>query len=165
MKRRAFTLIETMMAVLLLALLAAGVAIGFSKPLQAARADDAVSVLKAFDAAARQAAVGFDRQVRITIDLADGRLTRLEGGAVAASTQLPSGYRIERTKVGGRIDSVGLVSIDVSPQGRSRTYAVRLLGPGLDRWIIFAGLTGLATEATHETDLPVARRSARHHAD
>ena len=165
MNRRAFTLIETMLAVLLLAVLASGVAIGFSKPLQAARAQDAIDILKAFDAAARQAAINFDQPVRITLDLADGTLTRLENGTPAARNRLPSGYGIERTTIDGRIDSVGLVPVDVSPQGRSRTYTVHLLGPGLDRWIMFAGLTGLATERAHETDLPTAPRSGRHDAD
>lgn len=165
MRRDAFTLIETMLAVLLLAVLASGVAIGFSRPLHLARADDAVNVVKAFDAAARQAAINFDKPVRMSFDLADGTLTRWEDESAAARVRLPSGYRIERTKIDGRTDSVGLVPVDVSPQGRSRTYAVHLIGPSLDRWIVFAGLTGLTTERANESDLPAGPRSARHDAD
>jgi prepilin-type N-terminal cleavage/methylation domain-containing protein len=79
LSRRAFTLIETMLAVLLLALVASAAALTFSKPVAQARGQDAVELLRHFDATTRAAASAAGRTVRITFDLSSGVITRGDG--------------------------------------------------------------------------------------
>ena len=161
-----FTLIETMLAVLLMALLASAVALTFSRPLQRARAEDAADLVVAFDAAARQAAVAGGRPVRLRLDLADATLERYEGDAtLRAHAQLPTGCRLDRVRVGRRTQSAGAADVDVSAHGWGRSYDVHLTGPNLDRWVCFAGLTGLATEVTDDRALPTPPPTPGYDAD
>ncbi len=155
MSRRGFTLIEVMLAVLLLALLTAGVTLKSSGLLSAGRAEDAVNLVRSFDAAARQWAVASGRPARMSFDLAAGTLSRLDGKSTTV-VSLPPKLRIDHIKVGGRDETLGLVLIDVSPRGWSRSYALRLSGPGGERWLSIAGLSGVVTETSNERDLPEA---------
>jgi prepilin-type N-terminal cleavage/methylation domain-containing protein len=156
MSRAAFTLIETMLVLLILAILAAGMSIGFSSNLRAARAADGADLVKAFDAAARQMAVASGRPVRIEIDSAGGLLKRLDAdqNTPAATVPLPAGMRIDRVRIGPENVAGGVARVDVSARGWSRRYAVRLAGPGGGRWVVFAGLSGSATEVSDESQLP-----------
>src|SRR5215471_6908216 len=55
----AFTLIEIMLAVLIVGLLASAAALSFRQPIRAARAQDAVELIRSFDAGAREVARRF----------------------------------------------------------------------------------------------------------
>ncbi len=152
-----FTLIETMLAVLLLALLASSVVLSFSKPLQDARGRDTVDLFVNFDAAARQSAAASGWPVRIQFDLTQNVVQRLEGPnlvSARAKNFLPAGYRVDQVRIGRRTQSFGPVSVDVSAHGWSRSYAVHVVGPGLDTWLCFAGLTGLMKEVPDAASLP-----------
>ena len=152
-----FTLIETMLAVLLMALLTSAVTLSFSAPLRRARAEDAIDLLASFDAAARQMTVASGRPVRLRFDPAEGTAERLEGDATPrARVQLPTGYRIAQVRVGRQSRSAGPTDVDLSAHGWGRSYDVHLVGPGVDRWLCFAGLTGQTTEVTDERALPTA---------
>lgn len=153
-RRTGFTLIEVMLAVLLMALLASAVALSFSGPLQRARAEDAQQTLRSFDAAARQMATRWGRPVRVVFDVSAGTLSRREGQSLQeprSRIALPSGYRVDEIRVEGRGYSDGEAVIDYSALGLSRSYAAHLSGPGLDRWLLFAGLSGEMTQAQDES--------------
>ena len=73
-RRSAFALIEIMMAVLLMALLASAAALSFSEPLRAARAKDAIEMVRFFDETSRQSARRFGRPVRISFNLSANKI-------------------------------------------------------------------------------------------
>src|SRR5438105_1542102 len=75
-RRRAFTLIETMLVILLMALLASAVTLSFARPLRAARAQDAIEMVRSFDGMCRQVARRFGQPVTLTYDLSEGRIVR-----------------------------------------------------------------------------------------
>ena len=161
--RHAFTLVEVAAVTLLLALLAAGVALSFAGPLRSMRAGDAVERVRAFDATARLAARRSGREVEMTFDGPGNGLSRRDdpdgrdGGVVAYRGALPGGYRVDgvlqATADGPDADRRTSRVVRCSPAGRTRSYAVRVVGPGLDRWLVFAGLSGQVTEARDETDV------------
>ncbi len=167
-RRRGFTLVETMLAVLLMALLASGVAVAFSRSLRSARAADAADGVAAADAAARRAAVASGRPVRLEFDLARDTVERFEDADPAtprARNRLPAGYRVDRVRIDRRWQSAGPAVVDFSAHGWARSYDVHLSGPGTDRWLSFAGLTGLMTEAPDDRSLPTDDAAPRDDAD
>jgi prepilin-type N-terminal cleavage/methylation domain-containing protein len=154
--KKGFTLIEVMLAVLLLALLASAAAMSFSQPLRAARSQDALDQLRSFDAAARRAAVSSGRNVRMIFDLSSDTLVRRDGvdlGTLRVQMTLPLGYRVDQVRIGGHTMSSGENAVDVSSLGLTRTYALRLGGPSLDQWVLFAGMSGQTTTAQDEATL------------
>jgi len=153
-KRSGFTLIEIMFAVLLMALLTAAAAFSFSGPIRAARSQDAIQQIRTFDESARLLARNSGRPVRVVFDLTANTISRREGQAfenVAALSALPSGYQLDRVRVEGRDYSDPEAVIDYSPLGLSRSYAVHVVGPGLDRWALVAGTTGQVTQWSDES--------------
>jgi type II secretory pathway pseudopilin PulG len=150
----AFTIIELMVVVVLMALLATAAVLAFGRPLAAARWDDAVMQLRTCDASARTVAQRFARDVRIVIDLDERTLRRREGRDVVWRVPLPPRFRVEQVRLSdGTQTSSGVVEIPISTLGISQTYAVRLIGPepGQDRWLNFAGMTGQVTLADDES--------------
>ena len=142
MSRRAFTLIEVMLVVLLIGLLAGAAAMSFARPLRAARAREAIAQVSAFDAAARQVARRSGGAVQIVIDAYEQRFVRREQGRDVSSYRLPDGLRIEQVRTGNDERDTSQRTVNVSAHGWSRTYAVRVVGPDLDRWLLVAGLSG-----------------------
>jgi prepilin-type N-terminal cleavage/methylation domain-containing protein len=154
---RAFTLVETMLAVLLLALLASAAAMTFSRPIAQARGEEALDLLRHFDATTRAAAVAGSRTMRITFDLSNGTLSRRDPRAAADdvryAAKLPPGCRIVAFRIGGESTTSGEAPLDVSAGGLSRTYAVHLVSPAADHWVAFAGFSGEAIRVSDESKL------------
>ncbi len=142
--RRAFTLVETMVAVIILGLLATAVAWSFRAPLRRARMSEAIEQVKYLDVSSRDFARRFGRGVEIVFDVSEGTLERREGPRAEASfrTGIASPFRIEAVRTRARTEEYGETSIAVSPLGLSQTYAVKLVGPEAQRWVIVTGLGG-----------------------
>jgi len=145
-RQRAFTLIETMLAVLLLGLLASGAVLSFSKPVRASRAQQGIDEVCAADRAARLAATRTDRAVRLTFD-PRGRSIRLyERDQIRSQVILNDAAGIDRILVGQRLVRGESATIDFSGSGYSASYAIHLPSA----WIVFHGLTGQTTFTPNE---------------
>jgi len=151
--RGGFTLIETMLAVLIMALLASAAALSLSGPVRRARAREAVDVVMAADRSARQEAHDSGRVVRLAFDPSTGAISRVEG-AEGRVTQfrvvVPRSFTISDVLVGRRVYRQTRAEVGFSGAGFSPSYAVRLMGPGADGWVVFAGLTGQASVVSDE---------------
>ena len=123
-RRDGFTLIEVLAALVLAGLLAAVAVASLAGPASAARMEDQVERLIAFDAAARRAGGTVERD-RDTLRAGEATL-RLDRGFTIASTVPDDGI--------------------VITGGRSADYAVELVGGGASRWVVFLGMTGRAVE-------------------
>ncbi|MCX5647503.1 MAG: prepilin-type N-terminal cleavage/methylation domain-containing protein [Planctomycetota bacterium] len=149
MRRRAFTLTELAVVLLVLALLAGAVALRLESPLRRARLEDLAQTIVAFDHLSRVYARQHDRSVRIEVDLAQGRLRRTDtrGQDLGTALELPDGYRVARLMVRGQDYSIGCVAIHCSRLGLTPTYGLLLEGPaGRRQWVLVAGLTGESLE-------------------
>src|SRR4051794_12723927 len=142
--RHAFTLVETMVAVIILGLLAGAVAWSFRAPMRRARMAEAIEQVKYLDVSSRAFARRFGRNVEIVYDVSEGTLERREGGRADASfhAAIASPFRIEAVRTRGRTEEYGESKIAVSPLGISQTYAVKLAGPEAQRWVVVTGLGG-----------------------
>jgi prepilin-type N-terminal cleavage/methylation domain-containing protein len=144
-RRRGFTLIEMMAVIVVIGLLSTGAVISFSRPLAASRARNSIDQVKSLDSSARQFARTFGKPVEIVFDLSNQTIARRERDQIVFQTTLSRGVRIEEVRFATRSESIGEVSIESSSAGLSRSYAVHLVGPQLDQWLIFAGLSGQVT--------------------
>jgi hypothetical protein len=142
-----------MVAVLVMALVASAAALSFTKPLRIARQQDAVELVRSFDAGCRDAARRFGRNVRLSFNLSDGRVARLEGDRTTHQATLPHGTRIRMLRTAARRVSDGRIDIPCSAAGLTRTYAVRLSGAGFEQWVLVAGITGDVTLVQDEAQL------------
>ena len=164
--RSGFTLIETMLAVLIMALLASAAALSLSGPVRKARAREAVDVVIAADRSARQEAQDSGRPVRLVLDPTTSTISRMEGTVTQFRSALPRSFRISDVLVGRRVFREAGTEVGFSGAGFSTSYAVHLTGPGADGWVVFAGLTGQASVVSDEQavrnilDNPPARRNA-----
>lgn len=136
--RRGFTLIELTLAVLILALLAGLAAWSFRGPLRRSNQQLALDAVRGVDAMARQHALRFGQRQRVSIE----------------SANLPRGYRAEQVRPG---------AIEVSAQGLSRAYAVKVSGPEFSRWLLVTA-SGQVTELDDESQVQSILAAAGPHA-
>ena len=152
-KVAAFTLIETMLAVLVMALLGSAVALRFSRPLQSARAREAISQIHFADDQARQAATRFSAPVKLVLDPSANSIVRYEGGHLRSSVTLPPSILMQEVIVGRHASWEDRAEVSFSSSGLSRSYAVHLTAPAFDQWLLFAGLSGQMTWVSDEKTL------------
>lgn len=167
MQRSAFTFIEVVAVVAIMAVLAGATVWAWTGQVRAATLEDAAIKLRNLDRTARLAAERTGRDVWIRFDLdrqhawreamdADERKQR------SASVRFPAGCRIDRLRIAGTADVIesGEARIAISTAGRSATYALRLASPAQSMdatdtpaesvWLVIAGLTGEVTRGYDE---------------
>jgi prepilin-type N-terminal cleavage/methylation domain-containing protein len=142
--RRAFTLIEMIAVVVILGVMAGAAAWSFRSSIESASARDVIEQIRFLDSTARQRAMRIGRPVEIVFDVSESALVRREGKRSEESlrTTLPRGYRIEQVNVSGRGMFDGEAAIVCSARGQSASYALRVVGPQMDQWLLFAGMSG-----------------------
>ena len=149
---RAFTLIETLAVIALLAILTAAAVVSLSGTRRAARAEDAIERLMAFDRTTRDAArrVGRASGLRFELNRARVGRTNAEGEPTPLALE---GARVTRVIVRGESIGYGEVVVPFSDRGQSPSYAVLLSAQAGERWVAFAGLTGQAFVVSDERDV------------
>lgn len=153
MNRRAFTMIELTVVLLILAITAGAVTLRIRRPLQTAKARDLAGAIGQFDRVTRVAAQQQDRPLAIRIDPFEGVLTRTDHAGRRIETlplRLPNGFKIKELRIQQRTSTAQKRSIPISRHGLSPSYAMLIEGNGQSQWIAFAGLTGASFQP--ETD-------------
>ncbi|HEY7115769.1 MAG TPA: type II secretion system protein [Tepidisphaeraceae bacterium] len=143
-RARGFTLIEVMIAVVILGILAGATALAFTGPLHRARTVEAIEQLRYLDASARDLARRTGRSVTLAFDLSENILERRDrpGGPAVFRANIPSPLRIDAVWRGRQRITDGQAQIAVSPLALSETYAVKLAAPQGERWLLVSGLSG-----------------------
>jgi prepilin-type N-terminal cleavage/methylation domain-containing protein len=144
-RARAFTLLETLAAVVILGLLVSLAAWNFAAPLRRARFDQVVEQVRYLDSSTRQLARDSGRPLRLTIDLDRGTLTRLDASGTRElfrDADLPTAIRIDRVRTQSDERDGGSAQIDISPLGLSPSYAIRLAAADRRQWVFVSGLGG-----------------------
>jgi prepilin-type N-terminal cleavage/methylation domain-containing protein len=181
--RRAFTLIEILVVVAVMALLVGSVALSFTGPLHRARTVEAIEQVKYLDASSRQFAKRFGRGVELVFDLSEGTMERRGGGGGGSggggaggdreatfTATVASPLQLAAVYTAGRKLEYGQAKIPVSPLGLCETYAVKLTGPDAQqKWVLVTGLGGevitFNDDAQVEAILSHASPSSRRDAD
>jgi prepilin-type N-terminal cleavage/methylation domain-containing protein len=130
--RRAFTLIEMMVVLVLAAVLTTAVAVALTSPARAAQARDAAERIESFDRLVREHARTAGMAQAIVFDLNRGTVRRAEAEAQdgirepGSVLQLPGQFRVERLLLPGGPVVSGEVRVPVSPRGQAPSYAILL---------------------------------------
>jgi prepilin-type N-terminal cleavage/methylation domain-containing protein len=170
--RPAFTLIELVAVIVLLGIISTAAALTFRSSLQSATSTDAIGQIKYLDSTARQRARRFNQPVEVVFDVTSSTLSRREGSKrndESFTAALPRGFSIDQINIAGHSTFNGDASITCSPAGLTPSYAIHLIGPNFDQWLLFAGLSGQMTLINHEETvldiLAAVRQGARRDAD
>ena len=154
MRRRAFSLIELVVVLVLMAVMASVATISIRGAVVRQRLSRAAEVVEQFDTALRRQARYQRRKVVGVIDRSQGRMTVDPGNDRPISFELPNHTSIDSIRFGrsrpSRSDSRVLADSD----GSSTSYAVRLSVGETKRWVLLIGGTG---QVIHDlTDRSVA---------
>lgn len=168
--RRAFSLLETLATLLILALLASTITLTFRAPLGRAKGTQAIEQVRFADTATRAHAEKFARPVELIIDLDDNTLSRHDPttGDPISHAQIPAPWRIAELRTAHANHDAGRHAIRFSSSGLTQSYAIKLAGPqDQSRWILFAGLSPDSTLDLDDAQIQsiLAAASPRRHAD
>lgn len=171
MNRRAFTLVEVMACMLLLALAATIVVVSLRPRQRHADFEQTLEKLWNQNQLARQRATRLSQHVAIRFDL-DQQMVELlgrDGGRLANATEirLPQNIRIEKLRWGAKWYDHGRVELAVTDRGQSASYGL-VVGDGSRReFFLVAGLSGQVQKVANDAQidelfamLPSKRRNA-----
>lgn len=166
----AFTLLETLAALLILGLLASAITLSFRAPLNRAKGTQAIEQVRFADTAARAHARKFARPAELTIDFDDNTLSRHDPatGDPISQTQIPAPWRIAELRTAHNSHDTARHTIRFSSSGLTQSYAIKLSGPrDQSRWVLFAGLSPDSTIDLDDEQIQsiLAAASPRRHAD
>lgn len=168
--RRAFTLLETVATLLLLALLATAMTLSFRAPLNRAKAAHSIEQLRFADTAARALAQKTAKPAELAIDLDNNTLARRDPrtGEILSLTQIPFPWRIAAFRTSHSNSETGQHTVRFSPRGLTQSYAIKLAGPDDQaRWVFFAGLSPDSRTDLDDSQIAsiLAAASPRRHVD
>ncbi|MGA2230831.1 MAG: type II secretion system protein [Tepidisphaeraceae bacterium] len=142
---RAFTAIEMLAALGLMAIVAAGASLSLAGIQRRSDMAGAIDRIKFFDDLTRRQAIQSGRPLTLTFDetaINRAAMPATPGDPPIAMLQLPDGFTIDRTVV----FATDQTTVPISAAGLSPTYAVLLSGRGQRRWMIVSAV-GAATMA------------------
>jgi prepilin-type N-terminal cleavage/methylation domain-containing protein len=150
----AFSLVEVMVVVLILAIAAGAVTLRLSGPLKMATMDEIVVNIGSFDGQTRSYCREQDRPTLVEINLDAGTLTRFgqtSGERVGSQLAMPSAWRIAVLKVRGTRAPTGKSDILYSRLGYAPSYAIMLESTdGRSQWLLSCGMTGQLVKVNDE---------------
>ncbi|MBI1368403.1 MAG: prepilin-type N-terminal cleavage/methylation domain-containing protein [Planctomycetes bacterium] len=155
MHRRAFSLIEVMTVLVIIAITAAAVMMRPMGWFTAAKLDDAIGRVTFMDQMTRQAARRSGKAFEVTFDLREGAIERREigEGAISAGSHrvaLPDGYVMRKVIVNGD----NAVTVRYTSDGDADSFAIEIAGSdGISTWVLIAGLSGQVTRMAHEQEV------------
>ena len=156
LRTSAFSLVELVVVLAIVAVLAGGVMLSVRSHLARARLMAACRLLAAWDAETRQAARAADRPLLLRI--ASSGTVRLPG---RKPRRLGRGIVADRLWTQRQATRQGTLNVVVATTGQSETYAVRLTSSGrVSRWVVVLGGSGqvLELEDTREVQALLAVR-------
>lgn len=152
--RNAFTLIELVVVILIMAILSTIAAVSLGGTIGKYDLSRASETIERFDANARRQARVTHAPVEMLIDRNRNRLNvDASGGDRDSSYTLPGRVEISNIRL-HRSFSVGRsFEMSVSAEGQSLTYAVELTHGKMKRWLIFVGISGQVIHAESEDEV------------
>jgi len=147
---RAFTLLETTAAILILGLIATAVSLSLHGRYASVRAGDVLEQIQFLDQTTRAVAQRSGAPVKLRLDLDRQCIERIEGDSddqVLVLYRIPSRFKIDVVLSDGQESRRGRVQIAFNAEGLSGTYALCLAAEkdSSRRWLAVAGLSGQAT--------------------
>jgi prepilin-type N-terminal cleavage/methylation domain-containing protein len=138
----AFTLIELVACIAIMAILAAAAALSLHGHRGEATLPTAIQIIRFADEQARQRALRSDAPVELRIAFAHPHTVLLSSGATSSEFQLPDGFRVARARSAGWSRDTGEIAVRFSPRGWAPAYALQITDGARSQWLAFTGLIG-----------------------
>lgn len=152
--RNAFTLIELVVVIVIMAILSTIAAMSLSGTMGQYDLARAAETIERVDASVRRQARVTHASVELSIDRNKKRLTVDVGGSGRDATyKLPRRVTISNIRLHRRIVADNNFAIEVSGSGQSPTYAVELTRGEMKRWLIIVGASGQVIPAESEDEV------------
>jgi prepilin-type N-terminal cleavage/methylation domain-containing protein len=149
--RNAFTLIELVVVIVIMAILSTIAAVSLSGTMGKYDLSRAAETIERFDANARRQARVTQAPVTMTIERTKGRLkVDVAGRDRDATYRLPGRVTIGSIRLHRRFVAGTVFAASVSADGQSPTYAVELSRGRMTRWLVFVGVSGQVVQAENE---------------
>lgn len=170
-RRAAFTLIELVAVMLILALLIGAATLALGGVRREAEMSDVIDRLRAADETARRQAHRLDEPAELVFDLRRNRIEHSRGrdrrgGRGDGHWTLPRGFSLERAWIEGHGSSSHQIAVGFSSLGHSPSYALAVRGPSPPegdgrprRLLLWAGLSGQMKEPEDESQLETILQS------
>jgi prepilin-type N-terminal cleavage/methylation domain-containing protein len=140
--RCAFTLIEVVACVAIMAMLAAAAAVSLRGHRSEATMPTAIQIIRFADEQARQRALRSDAPFELRVAFAHPDTVIISSGATVSEFQLPGGFRVAGARIAGRSRDTGDICVRFSPRGWAPTYALQITDGARSQWLAFTGLIG-----------------------
>lgn len=157
MQRKAFSLIELMVVLTLMAIVVAVVTIGFNRPYRATQFQRDVEAIVHFDSLIRKRTINANQVGLLTINLDEAQLryaTLARPRRENARKNLSQTSSIVMVRTAQKSLDHGSISIPFNAAGSSPTYAIQISSKTDTVWLVFAGGSGqnLIIETKDEVD-------------
>ena len=141
--RHAFTLIELVVVMLILATLAGLVAYSLGGVMDRYQMNRAIETIELFDARARRQAIRSRRPLETRIDRGRNLLS-IEPSArrSPATFRLPRRVEIAEIRMGRTTVAGGPLQLGINRHGQSESYAIHLQRGSVQRWLVVLGTSG-----------------------
>ncbi|TWT52711.1 hypothetical protein Pla22_03370 [Rubripirellula amarantea] len=148
--RKAFTLVELVVALVILVVLSSIASLSLTGTMDRYQLTRATQTLEMFDARARRDARSSGQAIQTRIDTARGnlQLASLSENRDGRSQTSQAAFRLPRTVTIEEIQLVRKMQVGrsfdyvVNPEGRSVSYAVHFQHGNMSRWIVVIGSSG-----------------------
>lgn len=141
-RRNAFTLIELVIVIVIMAFLASLAVISLGGTMDRYQLSRASETIERFDARARRDARTSRKSVQATIQRHRQQLLIESPGRQDARFRLPAKVEISNIRLRRRVTAGSNFEIRFSREGRSPTYAVELRRGEMSRWLVILGTSG-----------------------
>ena len=155
--RTGFTLLEVIVALVIISLITSAAIINLANPLSEANHRNALSKIAEIDMQTRGIARSQGKPVDLVFDLSDNFIYRQNPATnerIASKIKLTGDAQITQLLVRGQSLTAGTMAIRCSRGGYMPTYALKIETPNTrPSWLLIAGPTGQVTELENESQI------------
>lgn len=149
--RRAFTLLEMVVALLIIAILASVSVLSFRGSIDRHRLEQGVDLVARFDARLRRESIRANQPMRATIRRDRGEFVIPDRGAFrGVSWALPGPVALDAFRVASQVSARQSVELASDRFGQSASYAVKLRAGKFHQWLVVLGGSGQVIRVSDE---------------